>query len=117
MEMLLILIWGFVTLGFPLALIVATYIGSVRSVPSSRFIVGWGIGLGLHFVAVCLSFYPIFLIIYIGAHTNPVGTALTWPVRLVVLAIESFYIVLSLGLFSFVAGRSRPWPIPERRLL
>jgi hypothetical protein len=116
MEMLILLIWFLISVGVPIALVVATYVGYVKSVPNSRFVVGWGIGLGVHVVTVGLSLYPIFIILYVGAHTTPVGNALPWQGRAIILGIEVLYPLLALGLVSFVAGRSRPWPLPEKKI-
>lgn len=111
MEPIIFLIWAGLVLLVPLALAVSAYIGLRSGIELSRIIGMTIIGLIIHGSVVCMTFFLMFLMIFGGAHTEPVGNALSYPVRIVYLAIELFYAVAAFSFCSLVTGRSKPWPV------
>ncbi len=111
MEPLIFLLWCCLVIAIPIALIVATFVGIRRNADFIAVIGGLVIGLLVHVVAIALTFFPMFVVIYAGAHTTPPGNALDLKARLVFLSLEIFYLLIALSCCSLLAGRARPWPM------
>ena len=110
MEPLIVFFWFLLLVAIPLFLIVSVYV-ELRAARDSKRLWVAGIGLVVHILLVCLTFFPMFLIIYIGAHTNPVGEVLSYATRLIILSAEVLYLALFISVSTFIAGRERPWPL------
>jgi len=95
----------------PMFLLVAAFIGLRSDGDKSTIIAGAVLGFIIHLIIVCFSSFPLFLVVYVGAHTNPVGQALSWSGRLIAFAIEVLYGFFALVFCSILSGRKRPWPL------
>ena len=94
-----------------MALLVGAFVG-IRQKADPILAIGGGIlGLIVHIGIVACTFYPMFILIYAGAHTSPVGNALNLKGRLLFISIELLYLGIVLSFCSILAGRSRPWPM------
>ncbi len=111
MELIIFLIWCFIVVAVPIALLVGAFIG-VRQKADPIFAIGGAvIGLFVHIAIVAGTFFLMFLLIYTGAHTSPLGNALNWRGRLLYLLIEILYLGIVLSFCSLLTGRPRPWPM------
>jgi len=109
MEGLLAIIWFFIVLAFPLSLFVSAYVVHVRGLKfidiAAKLVLGFivygffSIGTGL-----LLSF-----MIFVGAHTEPVGQALGTKGRVLVAGILVLF-ALTGWLMSSVINGSLIWP-------
>ncbi len=111
MEPIIILLWFLLVVAVPLFLIVAAYVGYRSSDSPFTIVAGSTLGIIFHIILISISFFPIFLILYVGAHTEPRGQALDWLQRSIVFGIEILYGFLALSFCSILTGRKRPWPL------
>lgn len=111
MEPIIILLWFLLVVALPLFLIVAAFVGYRSSDSPFVIVAGSILGIIFHILLVSISFFPIFLIVYVGAHTEPRGEALSWLQRSIVFGIEILYGLLALSFCSILSGRKRPWPL------
>lgn len=111
MEPLVIFIWVLLVFGAPLALAAACFVGYRRDVSAIRIIAGLPTSILVHLVLAYLTLFPMFFVLYAGAHSEPVGQVLSWPTRIVFLGIEVAYAFLVFSICTFLAGRAKPWPL------
>lgn len=109
MEPIIIVFWFLLIPIIPLFLIVAVFV-ELRGARDFNRIGIAVLALFVHILAVCLTFFPMFVVVYAGAHTKPAGQALDFASRLFVCSIEILYTVLFFSISSYIAGRERPWP-------
>ena len=117
METTIFLLWIFLLASVPLALVVAIYIGfgKFQNDPNRTVIAGFIFFLHLLFSA--LSLFPMFVLVFAGAHTQPEGNALDVKARLLWLFIEFLYGFCAFSICTWVGGRKTPWPLPTSRTL
>ena len=114
MEPLILLFWCLLVVGVPIALFVATFVGIRQKVDFVSVSGGFVIGFSIHVIIVGLTFLPMFIVVYAGAHTEPVGNELNLVERLLFVSLEVIYSLIIFSFCSLLAGRTKPWPLPIR---
>ena len=113
MDLLLILVWFLLTMGFPLSLIVSSYYVYVRG---SRLYDIFGKFL-LSLIIYCALTIPTGflagLILFIGAHSNPVDAILGTKELLIGTGILVVYLVVAWLANSLIVGHLI-WPNSHR---
>jgi hypothetical protein len=104
MEAIIFLVWVLEVIALPVIFIsVAYYV----FVPGSKAVTLLGklvLAIILYLAATFLMIYPMFVMIYAGAHSKPVGEALSFNGRLTIVGLVFLYSVTGWLLSSFVKG-------------
>ena len=112
MEGILVAFWLLAALVLPIGLVVSGYVG---------YCSGRNLGLILvSFIIAFIAYVPLsliwleinFVVVYAGAHTDPVGDALSRLGELFLLAFNLLYLAIGWLLCSFVAGQMLKPPTP-----
>ena len=111
MEPLIVFIWLGLVAGTPVTFLVACFVAYRRNVSANRIIAGLPLTVIIHFVIAYATLFPMFIVLYAGAHTVPVGQVLSWPARLIILGLELTYAILVFSICTYLSGRPRPWPL------
>ena len=108
MDLLLVLIWFLIAMGFLLSLIVSSYFVYVRGVRPvdllARFVLSFIV------YALLTSFTGMYagMLLFFGAHANPAGAILTTSELLICCIALIFYAVAGWVACSFIVGRLIP---------
>ena len=111
MEPIIILIWGLLVVGVPLALFIASFIAFRGQADRTRIIAGLTLALLAHVLCASFTFQPMFFVLFAGAHTEPLGDVLDTSRELLLLSVEMLYAFAAFSFCTFLGGRSRPWPL------
>ncbi len=111
MEPLIFVFWILLVAGVPLMLIVSAFIGYRKNSDALAAAGFFTLGLIVHVTLVAITFWWMFFLIFAGAHTEPVGNALSTFGRILWLTIEILYALIWFSISSLIAGRPRPWPL------
>jgi len=112
MEPFIPLIWFLFVFAIPLAFLVTGYISYVNGTKSSEIILKLFVAF-LGYVCITAATFPfMFIIVYVGAHTKPVGNALDLKSEIIYFAMILAYVIIGWLLCSFVNGSLvKPWKI------
>lgn len=105
MEGLIILVWFLLMIAIFLGLIVTTYIAFVRGKNLMIVIPKFILSLFIYFVLTSLMLQPMFVMLYAGAHTNPIGNAFSPWGRLIMCTFVLLYACSGWLLCSLIYGR------------
>lgn len=111
MVLLIVSLWFILLVSVPIVLLVSTYVGYRASKDPFSNIVIMTLGIALHIIAMALSIFPAFVIVYANAHTKPAGQAVDTTPMLFAFGIEILYGLVALSIGSILYGRERPWPL------
>lgn len=105
MEALIALAWIIILVLIFLGITTAAYFAHIRGdnlliVILPKLIVA----IGVYLISSFIMMWPMFLMIYAGAHTEPVGSAFSLKGRLLMLGFVFVYAVLGWLACSFVYG-------------
>jgi hypothetical protein len=104
MEVLIGMVWFLLFLTIPVALMTTSYIRYVNGGRVSEIIATSLLSFILYIFVTIGTGWFIFLMIFAGAHTNPVGQALNFQGKLIFCGIVVFYAFLGWLLCSIVNG-------------
>jgi len=110
MEAVIFLAWFGLVWGIPIALIVSGYKVHIEGAKKIDIFAKLTFGFIVHLVLTAAMFPLMFIMIFAGAHTEPIGDALTVGGKLFYISAVSFHAVVGWLLCSFINGRLiRPW--------
>lgn len=115
MEPLIPIIWFLFVLILPTTFSVTGYISYINGVKPSEIILKLFVAL-LGYVCITGATFPfMFVIVFAGAHTKPVGNSLDLKGKIVYFAMILTYLIIGWLLCSFVNGNLiKPWKIFNR---
>jgi hypothetical protein len=105
MEVLIAIIWFLLSLAIPLALIITSYDKYLNGGRVFEIVARLILSFILYFCITIGTSWLMFLMIFVGAHTDPVGEALSFKGRLLYCAVLFFYAFIGWLLCSIVNGR------------
>jgi len=105
MEVVIFLVWLCLVWGIPLSLIVSAYKVYIDGVKKIDILAKLAFGFIVHLVLTFAMFPLIFIMIFAGAHTEPVGNALTFLGKILYICAVSFHTFVGWLLCSFINGR------------
>lgn len=91
MEAFIVLSWFLLMLGFPLAFVVAAYNAYIWGMKVSELLARVMLAMIVYGLLTALLFYPVLLVIFAGAHTEPVGNALAPKEEAILFLIVVMY--------------------------
>lgn len=110
MEPFIPLIWFLFLLLIPLSLLVIGYISYLNEVKVSEIILKLFLAFLGYFFITFLTFWFMFILIFAGAHTNPVGHVLDTKGKIFYSVMVFGYGFIGWLLCSFVnGGFIKPW--------
>jgi hypothetical protein len=91
---------------------VISYIAYIDGMKMSEIIGKLALSFLVYCVITLVAFWFMFLLIFAGAHTKPVGQALTWKEEIFYCGLIFIYSIIGWLLCSFInCGLIKPWTI------
>ena len=115
MEFFIKLIWFLFVLAFPIVFLVVGYVSYINGTKLSEIILKLFVALIGYVCITGVTFPFIFVVVYAGAHSNPVGNSLDLKGKIVYFAMIFAYLIIGWLLCSFINGSLiKPWKILNR---
>ncbi len=103
MEALIFFLWVLIVFATPFALITVTYIFFTAGSKGFEILLRLVVSLAIHGLVTYLLLWPMFIVIFAGAHTEPVGEALSIWGRVVFFGFDIIHVIIGWLLCSFIA--------------
>jgi hypothetical protein len=112
MQSIIFLTWFLLLLIIPLALLVVSYISYVNGIKISEIIAKLFLSLLVYIPITFITFWFMFVMVFAGAHSNPVGESLTAGGKVFYSAMVLIYGLTGWLLCSLVSGKLiKPWSV------
>jgi len=105
MEALIVFTWVILVFLVPVCLVSVAYYDHETGTPAFKMIVRTVFAIAVHLMISWALLFPMFLVIFAGAHTEPVGNALSGGERLFLASIVFLQAVAGWLLCCLVALR------------
>ncbi len=115
MEVFIPLFWFLMVIGLPIALLVTSYVAYTGGVKISEIIAKSALAFLVYCLITIVVSWFMFLLIFAGAHSEPVGQVLDWKGKIFYSGLVFIYSIIGWLLCSFInGGLIKPWTIFNR---
>ncbi len=112
MQTAIIFLWSLLVLLTPIAFFVVAYISYLKKNNVSQIIASLVISLIIHICLTAVTIPLIFIAVFSGAHSNPVGNSLDWKGKSIYFCIDLVFIISGWLLSSLILQKIiKPWQI------